>query len=57
MFFCWFMLGVYVLTECLLIVFLCGLVFLLLQCSFSNYPYGSTNLLGDWLSSRVSLDI
>jgi hypothetical protein len=30
--------------------FVCSLVFLLLYCDFSTYPYGSTNLLGDWLS-------
>jgi len=28
----------------------CMFGFLLLHCDFSTYPYGSTNLLGDWLS-------
>jgi hypothetical protein len=55
--FCWCMLEIYVLAECLLSVFCMWFGFLLLQCDFSTYPYGSTNLLGEWLSPRVSLDI
>lgn len=48
--FCWCVLEIYVPAECLLIVFCMWFGFLLLHYDFSTYPYGSTNLLGDWLS-------
>jgi len=47
--FCWCVLEIYVPAECLLSVFCVWFGFLLLPCDFFTYPYGSTNLLGDWL--------